>query len=296
MRTLAISTFDTAIADRQRADGGFGAPPSLDIQTMTFGNELGSAYLELESVLPAATKVRWQGAIAAAADYLVTNRNITWYTNGNINLGNTELFYLAWRATGDERYRLDYEQALSFTISPPQDRWSGYGLRILHQPTWADGADGTGYLAEAGTGGIGYDPEYTMLQLDVATRLYMQSGDSRILRLVNLFTNVLLPRVDASWMLDTSGGTRHTEQGRKVPFVTAALQVLATIGGRPELSPLASSQFGRVETEYSQAIGHVWPNISRGVAQQIAVDVQTTHPLANVSRTLLASKRVHRRQ
>ena len=69
-------------------------------------------------------------------------------------------------------------------------------------------------VTESGGGAPGFDPEYSLLQLDDASRLYVESGDRRALRLANLLVNALLPRVDADWALDTSGGTRRPQEGR----------------------------------------------------------------------------------
>ena len=72
-----------------------------DIMAMMVGVEIGTAYLDLKSTLGPRRAARWRSAVAGAADFLIRNGNLAWYTNGNINTGNTELFYLAWRATRD---------------------------------------------------------------------------------------------------------------------------------------------------------------------------------------------------
>jgi hypothetical protein len=235
----AEGTIDTAIATRQRSDGAFLGPPgdtqSPDVATMFFGDELGNAYLALLPVLDPGRRARWQAALTAAAQFLVHNGNLTWYTNGNINLGNAELFYLAWRATGNPLYNALFNQAWNFALNPPQSQWPGRGLRFVTSPKRSDWSDGAGYLTETGAGGTGFDPEYTSLQLDVAARLYLLSGDQRALRLANVLVNMLLPHVTSSFWLDTSGGTRHTETSRYVPLLTSAFAVLGLDGGRADL-------------------------------------------------------------
>jgi hypothetical protein len=169
----AQETIDIAIGRRQHANGSFSAPAgdtqSPEIATMFFGVEMGNTYLQLQSVLGPARRARWQKSLARAASYLIHNGNVSWYTNGNINLGNIELLYLAWRATGDRTFQKAYESAWSFVLSPPRDKWPGDGLIIRRRPTRADGSDGKGYLAENGAAGIGFDAEYAELQLDVAS-------------------------------------------------------------------------------------------------------------------------------
>ncbi len=166
----AEGTFDTAIATRQRPDGIF-VPPAGDSQpagiaTIFFAVELGNTYLELSPVLGPARRTRWRSSLAAAAYYLIDNGNLSWYTNGNINLDEIELMYLAWRATGDPALHAAYDEAWSFTLHPPQDTWPGCGLVTLRAPRQVDGSDGAGYLTETGAGGTGFDPEYSSLQLD----------------------------------------------------------------------------------------------------------------------------------
>jgi hypothetical protein len=235
----AEQTIDTAIATRQQPDGAFAGPAgdtqTPDVATMFFADEEGNAYLTLLPVLDPARRARWQASIAAAASFLIHNGNLTWYTNGNINLGNTELFYLAWRATGNPVFQAAFNQAWNFTLNPPSTQWPGRGLGMVRTPTRADWSDGAGYLSETGPGGTGFDAEYTALQLDEATRLYLLSGDPRALRLANVLVNMLVPHITSAWWLDTSAGTRHTQIGREVPLLTSAFAVLGLDGGRTDL-------------------------------------------------------------
>jgi hypothetical protein len=252
----ATETIDTAIATRQAADGSFSPPPgSADgqppgIATMFFGVEMGTTLIVLAPDLDPGRQAAWSVSLARAADYIVSGGFSTWYANGNINLGYVELLYLAWQATGAARFQAAYESAWSFVLSPPQDRFPGDGLRVVKEPSRADGSDGAGYLAENGPGGVGFDAEYSELQLDVASRLYVLSGDARALRLANLLVNMLLPRVGSDWLLDTSGGTRHTEPDRKVPFLTSALAVLGWRAGRADLTGLVTPHLAATTTQY----------------------------------------------
>lgn len=256
----ATQTIDTAIATRQGPDGAFSPPPgSADgqppgIATMFFGVEMGTVLTESTPALDPARQAAWADSLARAADYVVNGGFSTWYANGNLNLGDVELLYLAWRATGAPRFQAAYETAWSFVLAPPQDKFPGDGLRIVKEPSSPDGSDGAGYLAENGSGGVGFDAEYSALQLDVASRLFLLSGDPRALRLANLLVNMLLPRVDSDWLLDTSGGTRHTEPNRKVPFLTSALAVLGWRAGRADLAGLVTSHLAATTTQY----GFTW--------------------------------------
>ena len=272
LRSLAIKTIDTVISKRN-ADGSFGAAnDGPDIMAMSLGVEIGNAYLDLKSTLEPPRAARWRNAVAGAADFLIRNGNLAWYTNGNINAGNTELFYLAWRATHEPRFRTAYNQSWAFMLHPPQSRWTGFGLHVLPTDSRSRGDGGAaGYLAESGGGPPGFDPEYSAVQLDIISRLYVLSGDPRALRLANLLTNALLPRVDRTWLLDTSGGTRHPWPDRHVPFMTPAIAVLAWLGGRSDLSADIPRQFARISREYRGATryGNVYHD--HGLANQVAV-------------------------
>jgi len=105
---LAVLTFDHAIAAHRQADGSFGPPSGGetgdDIQTMMFANELGTALIALTPQLDPGRIQAWTSALTDAADFLIRNGNLSWYTNGNIVLGNTLTMALAYRVTGNATY------------------------------------------------------------------------------------------------------------------------------------------------------------------------------------------------
>jgi hypothetical protein len=250
LRQIAEETFDRAIREQHHADGSFGDPKKPD--THFFALELATTYLELKDSLAAATRERWLRTLHEEVEYLIRSKNIPnpavpgwkgdgWYTNGNIELGETELLYLTWKATGDGKYRELMERQWLHTIQPNQQRWKGFGLVYIKKPTREDGADGAGYLAESGDGPPGYDGDYTHFQLTIASRFYVASHDPRILRLMNLLVNALLPHVDQStWIIDAAHGARHS---LRFPFYTSGLMVAAWQGGRTDLVPKLTDQF-----------------------------------------------------
>lgn len=247
-QAVAVAVFDAIIKAQQQPNGAFGTGGGPDIGTMFFANALGSAAVITRGTLDATHKITWAKSVARAADYLVANGNLRWYTNGNINIGNALTMALAARLTGNPAYKTHFETALQFAISPPQPRWAGYGLHYTKKPTRADGSDGKAYFAEAGAGGIGYDPEYSMVQLEMLTRLYLVTHDARVSRLMNLVLNQLLDRVNkTTWIMDASRGTRHTEAVRNFPFDTSGLSVAVTLGGRTDLRPLVAGQVAAME-------------------------------------------------
>ena len=134
------------------------------------------------------------------------------------------------------------------------------------------GADGeAGYLAESGGGVPGFDPEYAGTQLDVVSRLYVLSGDPRALDLANLLTNALLPRVGGTWLLDTSGGTRHPMPDRRVPFTTPRSPPSAGSAGAPTSPRTFPHQFARINQAYRAAVHYGSANTYHGLGSQVAV-------------------------
>jgi hypothetical protein len=228
---LAERTFNVAL-DRHfdSQSGAFGDPRGLD--TYFFAGELAAAYAYLEPSLGHDTQERWKAALGRIGHRLAATAD-TWYVNGNINLGEAEFFYALWKITGDSRWHDVYEASMRFTLRPNAHQWPGFGLQYTRRPTRDDCANGAGYLAEKGAGAPGYDAAYTTGQVEIASRLYLESGDARALCLVNLFTNKLLARTDASWALDARSGSRLSFRGQ---FVGSAPVVLALFAGRSGLA------------------------------------------------------------
>jgi hypothetical protein len=275
LRSLALRTFDEAIAAHRNANGSFGPRDGRDIETTSFGVQLGTAYIELADSLSPAHRARWQSSMAGAADFLVRNGNLTWYTNGNINLSQVEFFYLVWRATGEARFKQAYEQAWQFTLNPPQSRWPGFGLHITGRSFPARlGADSQlrGYLAESGGGKPGFDADYTVLQLDAAAALYLFSGDPRAKLLSNLLANTLVHRTNGRSVLDTSSGTRHPQRNRFIPLLTSGLAILGVSGARHNLATPLPAQLRTVISTYRSALSYGYsPYLYRGLGTQLSM-------------------------
>ncbi len=88
----AVASFDRTIAAHQLPNGtyypvniGEGGP---DLTTMFAATEFGAAYVLLYDQLSNSQRQRWGASIVAAADFLIANGNLSWYTNGNIVVGN----------------------------------------------------------------------------------------------------------------------------------------------------------------------------------------------------------------
>jgi hypothetical protein len=261
---VVVDSFNRAISDHQAPDGSFvGGPDSPGIQTAFFVPELGTALIALGPQLSSDTRSRWADAIVRGADYLITSGDTTWYANGNINLAYAEVMYLAWRVSGQQRFADAYEAEWAFLNNPPTPRWSGYGLVLTKLPTAASGCDGAGYLTESGSGAPGFDPEYTQLQLDTASSLFVLSHDARVLRLMNLLLNVELPRVSSTFTLDATGGSRHSLY---TAFMTSGLAVQVNYG-RSDLASLLPAQTDRIISEYATYMVYTHRNYYFGLSR-----------------------------
>lgn len=263
LRNVAVDTFNTAIAKYQLRNGAFADPyPTPDgIGTGFFTVDLGISYLELQRSLDHETRTAWAAAIAKAADYLIKSAYTEWYTNGNVDLRQTEVMWLAWTITHERRFLSTYNAEWAFTTAPDHKRWPGFGLRITRRPSRSDGSDGSGYLAESGGGAPGFDPAYTGAQLDTATDLYVLTRDPRYLRLMNLLFNQLRPLISADWILNATRGTRTSYM---TPFMSAAVSVLAASGDRPDLAPSVARQLALVEAQYTGAKAFTHVNFYKG--------------------------------
>ncbi|MEN3309574.1 MAG: hypothetical protein V7603_5776 [Micromonosporaceae bacterium] len=257
-RSTAIQTMDTAIKLHRLSSGAFGPPAGAesgpDIQTTFFAVQLGLSLQALSPTLDLAHRTAWGQALAGAVDFLSKNGNFKWYTNGNIVLTNAVAAAMAWRATGDSRYKAIYDAAFDFALQPPQTRWPGRGLVTTTPASAVDPARAAGFLTEEGPGTPGFDSDYTQMQADMAAMLYLTTGESRALNLTSVLVNRMLPLVNqTTWELDTSGGSRHPAINRVVPFTTCALAVLAS-NGRPDLIPLAQSQSKAIGTVFAESV------------------------------------------
>jgi hypothetical protein len=266
MLPVAVASMNGAIADYRRADGSFSGNTSPAITSAAFGVLLGLTYVRLAPQLDEATRVRWRQTLTGIADYLISDRDVTWYANGNINSSYAAALYFAWRAGGEQKYLDAYNAELQFLVAPTGKMWVGFGLTITQMPTRADGSDGRAVLAEGSP--PGWDPEYAHLQLDFLSALYSASNDPRVLRLLNMILNQELTRVDTtSFILDAQGGTRKSHT---MPFTSAALPLLVVDGNRPDLAPLLPAAFARLSSEYLSTLRYTQHNFYRGVALWLA--------------------------
>jgi hypothetical protein len=186
MVAVASRTFDTLIDAHRQPDGSFAHlgsdAQSPDIDTMFFASNLGLAVRALGPSLPAAVRSRWTADVVGAARYLVANGNLAWYTNGNIAIGNALVMALAWKLTGSGYWAGMYEKAIDFAVDPgaTSSKWDGLGLVVTRHATDPNWTDGTGYFTEAGASGkAGFDPDYTQVQLNQMSRLYIVTGSRR---------------------------------------------------------------------------------------------------------------------
>ncbi|MCW2541846.1 MAG: hypothetical protein JWN95_3571 [Frankiales bacterium] len=272
---VAINSIDTAIRLNTLPSGAFGPPApgegGPDIQTTLLAAQIGEAYLILGNRLDANHKITWARALTGAADFLMKNGNLSWYTNGNIALNNAIVIDLAARITGLQRFVDAAPLALNFAIAPDPQVWHGFGLQYSKQPTMADGSDGAAYFAESGAGGTGYDQSYTVAQDNMAAFWFLLTGSSTALRLTNLLNNQLMATVQTSdWTIDISNGTRHVGTYPRYGFFAASLPVLALRGGRTDLIPYVTAQSQAAFSAYKFSATQPGDGISYNFGSELA--------------------------
>jgi hypothetical protein len=109
--------------------------------------------------------------------------------------------------------------------------------------------------------------------------LYVEVPSPRTLRLLNLTYNQIRSRIDQkTFDLDTSGGSRHPQAGRTVPFLSAAPSVLALRGHRSDLRGTLAPQFRRVNTEMKHSLGYSYGNMYRALGLNVATALQAAAP------------------
>jgi hypothetical protein len=207
-RQMAIDTINTAIKVHQLSSGDFddGTPSSGtsgDNGTMWVEAE-GYSALALRNYVPIATEQSWEQSMVKYTNFLETG-DTKWYANGNVNMSYAvallETYDLA-KFVGDSNastYWNDYVFEKAFLTNPDQatgdmacnstsvekTRWGGgYGQQAT--------SDGGYYFREAAGGGAcaasvcangivpcnGFDPEYTMLQMNNASVGLSVGGDN----------------------------------------------------------------------------------------------------------------------
>ncbi len=279
LRAWAMDTFDRAIKDHRNADGSFG---KKDVpESLFFLVELSSACLRMDAGLDAGRKSAWQEALAKGIGQLVETGNLyndktkrNWYANGNLELDETTLLFYAFKVTHDERYREMFERQLAFTLYPDRPRWRNFGLYYGSEPARPDGVDGSGYLAENASGRPGYDGDYTHFQSSIAAKLFLASEDPRILRLVNLFLNQMMPHVDReTWIFDATAGSRHSTM---LPLTTPAYVVSAFECNRKKLLAEIDEQVSMTLAHYRKAAKEGWlhPGMYRGLNGELVTLLQ----------------------
>ena len=273
---VAESTCNTAIQSKQLGDGQF-RPDA--VASGFFSVELGLSYLELRRDLSTHRAARWSRALARAARWLITSEQMTYYINGNVNLRQTEVMWLAWRATGDPKFHTWYEREAQFALAPAAARWSRFGLRLTKPLSGRYDDDGAGYLVESdGDNSYGYDPNYTAAQLDTATQLYVLTRQVRWLRLINILFNQERPRINSAFTLNATHGSR---KNCLTPFLSAGPAVLVMSGARPSLLGFWQGQVTRIVNKYTNAMNYTEPPLYQGMSASLAMPLLTEQWLAS---------------
>ena len=199
-----------------------------DITSMFFGVNLGLATILLRksSNLNPETDALFTDTMVSISKTWVAHGNPTWYTNGNIDLGESLLYALTWKLTGDSYWKQMYEFAFAFAEHPDPRKYLGLGL--VKTSTTA------GYLVEQGAYGTGFDTDYTTVQASLCARLWLITHDDDALELLRLLWGTLAPLTNAQGMIDISVGVRHPHPGEKWTLATSIVPVLASTPNPPQ--------------------------------------------------------------
>ncbi|MGZ4173101.1 MAG: hypothetical protein ACXVQR_01370 [Solirubrobacteraceae bacterium] len=258
-RQVAIDTVNQAIDTHQMPNGDFdngtAASGTSGVQGSFWGAAEGQIALELKPFLDAGTLAKWTASMEHYVDYLSASGNLLWYANGNMALRHALIALETKLLSGSSTYAQYAASAIQSTLDPSRGgalpAWAPYGLKFSKVPTQVDGSDGSGWLFESANGGHpdqvpvcangmnpcnGFDPHYTMVQLQDALTGYALSDDPQWLRLVNVETNQLMSLTDKStWLLNASNGSRDN-----IPAERLYAQVLGIFDEhniRADLSP-----------------------------------------------------------
>jgi hypothetical protein len=281
---IAEQTVQETLRRYQQPDGSLATSPA-DAQFGTFvtGQYLAGAYLELEPFLSARRRTRWRHAIDRAARWLVPR--LSYYVNGNVNLGESVFIDLAYRVTGDRALARAYRRSLHFTLAPGPAH-PGYGLTYLDRPRRADGSDGAAFLAEGLVGvAPGFDTNYTLVQNDHAAMLYAFSRAPEARRLLNLLTNTLVRRADPqTWLIQAVNDSRHPNTRSVVRYESPGLAMAALAAGRRDLRP-------RVMDHLTQCLRGFHALLSQGPGHEDSVSEYATALIALQPRRDVSGRR-----
>jgi hypothetical protein len=219
------------------------------------GATLGWVMLGLEGRVPEALFRQMARALAACYDDAQRVLRLEHYINGNYQIPLCELAFLHARINGSDGGDDEYERCLEFLCSADKAIPRGQGLQLVLPPDGSDWRRAVGYFSEIeGIKGVAsgnsFDGEYTQLQLDYMTRLWLLTRDERILQLSNALINAILPLTDlTTWQADCRAGSRRNNV---VPFWNAGLATLAFHDPRPEFTDqVVRSQFTTaIDEEY----------------------------------------------
>jgi hypothetical protein len=267
LRAIAVDTWSVAIRSHLRPSGeitqGNG---SNGVGTGFFAVQLGLTYLVLHQQLSERTRMIWKHAMVRMANFLIGSGALDYYINGNVNLRQAEVMWLTWAITRHRAYLNHARSELEFVLHPPTPRWTGYGLRLLHGTSIKDRL-ARGYLTESDGSMSGFDPSYTLTQMDTATQMFVLTRDWEYLELANLEFNELRPLVSRAYILNAHGGTRHSDI---VPFLSATPLVLLASGERPSLRSYWIDQIPVIRQQYLQAQTFANTGFYNGVANWLA--------------------------
>jgi hypothetical protein len=188
-RTMAIDILNTGIATHQQPSGYFDAGTAASgdggVDAGMWVEAEGYSALLLRNSVSSEQLDQWEKSMAAYAGYLKTNKNLTFYPNGNVVIRQSVILletYKLAELVGDPNaatYLSEYQAEKQFLVNPsasfPGENppyWDDYGEHITSNGgfyyTESEASEYTEPLlcASGMSPCNGFDPEYSMLQMD----------------------------------------------------------------------------------------------------------------------------------
>lgn len=187
-------------------------------------------------VIPDSQRKRWLKVCQDCCTRLDTwpgGSITTYYINGNYQAQLMGAYWFtALASTGPKRlyYQDCYERAYAFIVNPAATSatWTGWGLTIDVSGSENDWSDFQAHLTETSSRvipGPDFDWNYSAVQMNALSRIFLANRDSRLIRLINAISNKVEPRLDpVTWIRNGAGGSRTTNSQGMIDsyyFITA---------------------------------------------------------------------------
>jgi hypothetical protein len=229
-RTMATDILNKAIATHQQPAGFFDAGTAASgdggVDAGMWVEAEGYSALLLRNYVSADQLKQWEQSMANYANYMKTNKNLTFYPNGNVVLRQSVILletYKLAELVGDPNastYLSEYQAEKQFLVNPsasfPGENppyWNNYGEHTTPNGgfyyTESEASEYTVALlcANGMSPCNGFDPEYSMLQMEDTTVAIAVAGMA-----TGVSTDTLNNQAEVQYWLNSINGEYKAEQ------------------------------------------------------------------------------------